>query len=152
MSPHNMVATTIGDQLKLATDFRSKVIGVAMKDRAAILPAGHSADAAYWYDNAVGHFVSSSYYMDKLPAWVEDFNKQNNSKPGLDLKNIGNLFNRGWGLYYASAYNRQILQVVAVDADEKGNMTPTYAWNDYTLTPSDFYSRWRCQLGIRVTF
>ena len=86
MSPHNMVATTIGDQLKLATDFRSKVIGVAMKDRAAILPAGHSADAAYWYDNAVGHFVSSSYYMDKLPAWVEDFNKQNNSKPGLDLK------------------------------------------------------------------
>ncbi|MCQ2162287.1 MAG: carboxypeptidase regulatory-like domain-containing protein [Bacteroidales bacterium] len=69
-----------------------------------------------------------------------------------DFKNISNLFNRGWGLYYASAYNRSILQVTAVDADAKGNMVPTYAWNDYTVTPSDFYSRWRCQLGIRLSF
>lgn len=86
MSPHNLLSTTIGDELKVATDYKSKVIGVAMKDRASILPAGHAADAAYWYDNSVGHFVSSSYYMDKLPAWVENFNKANNSKPGLDLK------------------------------------------------------------------
>ncbi|MGN0195923.1 MAG: TonB-dependent receptor, partial [Candidatus Cryptobacteroides sp.] len=70
----------------------------------------------------------------------------------VDFKNIGNLFNRGWGLYYASAYNRTILQVTSVDADEKGNMVPTYAWNNYTVTPSDFYSRWRCQLGLRLTF
>lgn len=86
MSPRNMLATTIGDQLKVATDFRSKVIGVALKDRASILPAGHSADAAYWYDNSVGHFVSSSYYMDALPQWVEDFNKKNHTKPGYDIK------------------------------------------------------------------
>ena len=62
MSPRNMVATTIGDQLRLHTDFRSKVVGVSYKDRAAILPAGHAANAAYWYDNSVGHFITSTYY------------------------------------------------------------------------------------------
>ena len=73
MSPHNLLASTIGDELKLATNFRSRVFGVAIKDRAAILPAGHSADAAYWWDTTVGHFISSSYYMDRLPEWVERF-------------------------------------------------------------------------------
>ncbi len=86
MSPRNMLATTIGDQLKVATDFKSKVIGVALKDRASILPAGHSADAAYWYDKSVGHFITSTYYMDKLPEWVEKFNKTNHTKPGYDIK------------------------------------------------------------------
>ena len=61
MSPRNLLASTIGDELKLATDFKSKVIGVALKDRAAILPAGHSADAAYWWDTSAGHFVTSTY-------------------------------------------------------------------------------------------
>ena len=54
MSPHRLLTTTIGDELRLATDFRSKVIGVALKDRAAILPAGHSANAAYWWDTSAG--------------------------------------------------------------------------------------------------
>lgn len=74
-SPHLLLATTIGDQMKTAFDYRSKVVGVALKDRAAILPAGHCADAAYWWDTESGHFVTSSYYMDKLPAWMETFNK-----------------------------------------------------------------------------
>lgn len=87
MSPRNMLATTIGDELKVGTDFKSKVIGVALKDRAAILPAGHGADAAYWYDVKAGHFISSTYYMDKLPAWVEQFNRKNRTKPGFDVKN-----------------------------------------------------------------
>lgn len=73
-SPRLMLANTIGDELKTATDFRSKVIGVALKDRAAILPAGHSADAAYWWDSKAKRFISSSYYMDNLPKWVEKFN------------------------------------------------------------------------------
>ena len=77
MSPRNMLATTIGDQLRLATNFRSRVYGVALKDRAAILPAGHSANAAYWYDKSVGHFITSSYYMEELPEWVKTFNKHN---------------------------------------------------------------------------
>ena len=73
-SPHRMLSTTIGDELKTATDFRAKVIGVALKDRAAILPAGHSADAAYWWDNKAKAFITSSYYMTELPTWVSKFN------------------------------------------------------------------------------
>ena len=75
MSPRNLLATTIGDQLRLHTDFRSKVIGVSYKDRAAILPAGHSANAAYWLDSQGPCFITSTYYMQELPKWVKDFNK-----------------------------------------------------------------------------
>ena len=89
-SPRNMLATTIGDELKQAFDFECKVMGVAIKDRASILPAGHSADAAYWWDNEVGHFVTSSYYMDRLPGWVEKFNRRYNTEPKFDL-NTSNL-------------------------------------------------------------
>ena len=75
-SPRNLLVTTITDQLRLATNFRSKVIGVALKDRASILPAGHSANAAYWMDGYSMNFITSTYYMKKLPKWVEDFNNQ----------------------------------------------------------------------------
>lgn len=86
MSPRRMLASTIGDELHIATDFRSKVIGVALKDRASILPAGHSADGAYWWDTSAGHFVTSTFYTDKLPKWVEDFNKTNHTAPKIDIK------------------------------------------------------------------
>jgi predicted AlkP superfamily pyrophosphatase or phosphodiesterase len=77
MSPKNLISTTITDQLKLATNFKSKVIGISLKDRGAILPAGHFADAAYWFDGEnTGKFVSSTYYLDNLPDWVIDFNNQ----------------------------------------------------------------------------
>lgn len=75
-SPHLLLATTIGDQLRLHTDFRSKVIGVSYKDRAAILPAGRSATAAYWIDTKARCFVSSTYYMTELPAYVKQVNDQ----------------------------------------------------------------------------
>ena len=80
MSPRNLLVTTITDQLRLASNFRSKVIGVAIKDRGAILPAGHSANAAYWYDSQTGNWVSSSFYMQKLPDWVEKFNALGRAK------------------------------------------------------------------------
>lgn len=73
-SPRNLLATTIGDELKVATNFKSKVIGVSIKDRAAILPAGRSADGAYWVDNKIGRFVTSTYYMKQLPQWAEKYN------------------------------------------------------------------------------
>lgn len=75
MSPRNMLATTITDELRLATNFRSKVVGVAIKDRGAILPAGHSANAAYWFDGTTGNFMTSNYYMTSLPAWAQAFNR-----------------------------------------------------------------------------
>ena len=84
MSPKNLKTTTISDQLKLATGFRSKVIGVALKDRGSILPAGHSADAAYWYDYYSGNFSTSTYYMSELPQWVKAFNQKGYSEKYLN--------------------------------------------------------------------
>ncbi len=74
MSPENMWTTTITDELRLSNNFKSKVIGIAIKDRGAILPAGHSANAGYWYDDLGGKWISSTYYMNDLPVWVKDFN------------------------------------------------------------------------------
>lgn len=76
MSPRNMLVTTITDELRLANNFRSKVIGVAIKDRGSILPAGHSANAAFWYDGSTGNWITSTYYMQELPAWAKAFNDQ----------------------------------------------------------------------------
>ena len=75
-SPRNLLATTIGDELKTATDWKAKVIGVSFKDRAAIFPSGHQADAAYWFDKDALCFVSSTYYMQELPRWVKTYNEQ----------------------------------------------------------------------------
>lgn len=83
-SPANLLVTTIGDELKLATNFRSKVIGVSLKDRASILPAGHAADAAYWLETKTGNFISSTYYMDELPQWLKDFNAKNLAEQYMD--------------------------------------------------------------------
>jgi len=74
MSPRNLLVSTVTDQLKLATNFRSKTIGISIKDRGAILPAGHTADAAYWFDSKSGNFVTSTYYRNELPTWVKEYN------------------------------------------------------------------------------
>ena len=75
-SPRNLLASTVTDQLKLATNFNSKVVGIAIKDRGGILPAGHFANAAYWFEAKSGDWISSTYYMENLPEWVNGFNKQ----------------------------------------------------------------------------
>lgn len=96
MSPRNMFVTTICDELRMATNFRSKVIGIAIKDRGGILPAGHSANAAYWYDNIVGNWITSSFYMNDLPQWVTEFNNQ---------KWVDKYYQQGWDLLLpASSY------------------------------------------------
>jgi len=74
MSPRNLLVSTITDELRLGTNFQSKVIGVSLKDRAAILPAGHTANGAFWFDDATGNFITSTYYMNDLPQWVKNFN------------------------------------------------------------------------------
>lgn len=74
MSPRNLLTTTIGDEMRLATNMQAKVIGISQKDRASILPAGHTANAAYWYDGANGAFITSTFYMNQLPVWVTAFN------------------------------------------------------------------------------
>jgi len=73
-SPRNLRATTLGDELRLATQGKSKVYGVSLKDRASILPAGQSAKGAFWIDPASGQFSTSTYYMEHLPDWAKAFN------------------------------------------------------------------------------
>ena len=73
-SPRRFLVDTVGDELRKASGGKSHVIGISHKDRAAILPAGHSADAAYWFLDPIGGFVTSDYYVSQLPSWVRDFN------------------------------------------------------------------------------
>jgi len=94
VSPWRMLSTTITDELKLSTQKRSKVIGISMKGRGAVLPAGHFANAAYWFDNTSGKFMSSTYYLNTLPAWVEKFN---------GLKLADSYLNKEWNTLYPIA-------------------------------------------------
>jgi Type I phosphodiesterase / nucleotide pyrophosphatase len=79
-SPHNLMADTLGDELKLATEGKARVFGVSLKDRAAVLPAGFSGDAAYWIEPQSGAWVTSTYYRNDLPRWVKDFNSSHPEK------------------------------------------------------------------------
>src|SRR6478672_11871564 len=91
MSPRNLLVSTITDELRLATNFQSKVVGVSLKDRASIIPAGHMANAAFWLDDETGHFITSTYYMKQLPDWVVKFNGKNR---------IAQLIEKGWNTFY----------------------------------------------------
>lgn len=116
MSPKNLLASTMTDELKLATNFRSKVIGIAIKDRGGILPAGHFANAAYWYNN--GSWISSSYYMDQLPEWVVDFNKQKLAEKYLK---------QDWNtLYPINTYKQSIADDNAYEGTFKGQEKPIF--------------------------
>jgi hypothetical protein len=75
VSPWRLMSTTITDELKIATQKRAKVIGVSIKDRGAVLPAGHMPTGAYWYDGSSGNMITSTYYYDTLPDWVQKFNQ-----------------------------------------------------------------------------
>lgn len=75
-SPKNLWVTTVTDELRLAQNFKNKTIAVAIKDRSCVLPGGHSANAAYWFDGKSGHWISSTYYQKTLPTWVSDFNNK----------------------------------------------------------------------------
>src|SRR5258708_15368563 len=65
----------MGDEVRLATQGKAKLYGISLKDRAAILPSGQTANGAFWIDNATGRFVTSTYYMPQLPEWATKFNK-----------------------------------------------------------------------------
>jgi arylsulfatase A-like enzyme len=83
-SPHNLLSDTLGDELKLATQGKSRVFGIALKDRAAILPAGFSGDGAYWIDQKTGTWVTSTYYRSELPKWAQDFNNSKRAEKYLN--------------------------------------------------------------------
>src|SRR5579871_1003357 len=124
-SPHNLMADTLGDELKLATQGRSRVFAVSLKDRAAVLPGGFSADTAYWIEPQSGSWTTSTYYRADLPRWVQDFNKNQPEK----------FWNRQWrdsqGLLLGATSHRQ-----RKDGAEAGFyevVGPTPFANDYEL-------------------
>ena len=84
VSPRNLLSTTVTDELRLATNFQSKVVSVALKDRSAILPGGHHPTGAYFVDGNSGNFITTSYYMKQIPAWVTEFNHQDKVRKYLD--------------------------------------------------------------------
>ena len=126
-SPKNLAATTITDELRLRSKFKSKVISVSIKDRAAILPGGKSANAAYWFDweSSPGYFVSSSFYMKKVPKWVSKFNE-------LGKSNI--YLNQSWNtLYPLSTYTASSPDDNKYEPSLGGKSSPTFPYDFKTM-------------------
>jgi predicted AlkP superfamily pyrophosphatase or phosphodiesterase len=133
MSPANMWTTTITDELRLSNNFKSKVIGIALKDRGAILPAGHSANAAYWYD--AGKWITSSYYMNELPKWVNDFNVKD--EPGKAMK-------KDWTtLYDIKNYTLSTADDKPYENSIKGEKTVTFPHKLSAIEDKDKYEAFR---------
>jgi predicted AlkP superfamily pyrophosphatase or phosphodiesterase len=130
MSPRNLQVSTITDELKLATNFRSKVIGIALKDRGSILPAGHTPNGSYWFDDVTGHWITSTYYMKSLPAWVEQFNKQNL---------IGTYLTKQWiTLYPIETYKQSTADNVPYEIPFRGEKAPVFPHDIPVIKGSDF--------------
>ncbi len=125
MSPINLKTTTITDELKLATNQEGKVISISIKDRGAILPGGHFADAAYWMSGS-GNFMTSTYYMDTLPKWVTQFNQSDKVQEYID---------KGWDLLKdRSTYNESIPDNNPHEYIFKPKKTPTFPYNLKEIT------------------
>ena len=122
-SPHNLLTTTIGDQLRLGSNYQSKVISASFKDRGAILPGGHSANGAYWHDwrTSPGYFVSSTYYMEELPSWVKGFNRSGKADEYLD---------QAWNTLYAiEEYTQSTSDNNSYERTLRGKETPTFPYD-----------------------
>ena len=118
MSPHNLLVSTITDELRLATNFQSRVIGVSLKDRASILPAGHTANGAFWFDDASARFITSTYYMQDLPDWAKKFNAADEPK-----KLVAN----GWNtLYPINTYSQSTADNATWEGKFKGENAPVF--------------------------
>ncbi|MDO7628848.1 MAG: alkaline phosphatase family protein, partial [Flavobacteriaceae bacterium] len=125
MSPKQLLTTTISDQLKLHTQSRSKVIAIALKDRGAVLPGGHTADAAYWFHGKnEGSWISSTFYMESLPSWVTQFNNK-----------VPQLYKKPWELLKSEkAYTQSGL--------DKNNYEGAYRGEAAAVFPHDLVSLW----------
>jgi predicted AlkP superfamily pyrophosphatase or phosphodiesterase len=121
-SPKRMLTTTITDQLRLAQNMNGKTIGIAIKDRSAILPAGHTANAAYWFDGGnQGNWITSSYYMNELPNWVKKFNNS---------KIVDAYLKQPWEtLYDINTYSESIADDNNFEAPFKGEDKPIFPHN-----------------------
>lgn len=121
MSPRNLLTSTITDELKMFTNKKSIVIGASIKNRGAIMPAGHMADAAYWFDKTTGKWTSSSFYMPSLTGWVSEYNKK--GVPDNYLKQTWNT------LLPIEKYTESLTDNNPYEAIFKGKETPTFPYN-----------------------
>src|SRR5690606_16479923 len=120
MSPHRMITTTFSDENRLFTQMKGKTIGISIKDRGAVLPAGHTGNAAYWFHGEdKGYFITSSYYMESLPKWVKDFNNSNTVKSYL----------KTWDTYYdISTYSESGSDLNDFEGGFKGKDEATFPY------------------------
>ncbi|MGN6494585.1 MAG: alkaline phosphatase PafA [Agriterribacter sp.] len=117
-SPHNNLTTTITDQLRIATNYQSKTVGVAIKDRASILPAGHTATAAFWFNGKDGNFITSTYYMKELPDWAKRFNEK---------KMVDQYYNNDWEtLYPINTYTLSDADDKSYEGTSNGEAKPVF--------------------------
>ena len=143
MSPHRLLTTTVTDELQLATNGNTKVIGISLKDRGAILPAGRGADAAYWYDGSTGTWISSTWYMQSLPTWLTDFNSkkyadQYLTKPWVTLNDI-------------STYTESEPDNSPYEMPFKGETTPTFPHDFPKIKDANFELVRRSPYGNTLT-
>ncbi|WP_442590413.1 alkaline phosphatase PafA [Pedobacter sp. AW31-3R] len=118
MSPRNMLTSTITDELRLATNFQGKVIGISLKDRGSILPAGHAANAAYWYDGQTGDWITSTFYMKELPSWLQKYNK---------TKLADQYYDKNWNtLYPIETYTQSTADNKDYEGKVRGEQSPTF--------------------------
>ncbi len=121
MSPRRMKTTSFADENRLFTQMRGKTIGISIKDRGAILPAGHTANAAYWfYGKDKGYFISSTFYMETLPNWVKDFNKSDKATSYLKPWNT---------LYKIDTYTESGSDLNNFEGGFKGKETATFPYD-----------------------
>jgi len=134
VSPHNLLSTNICDELKISTNHKAKIIAISLKDRAAVLPGGHMADGAFWFDENTGNFVTSTFYMKALPNWVNDFNAQ---KPAAKYLNMV------WEpLLPENAYPYSLSDDNDYEAIPKGKDRPVFPYDLKKLnasTPSNYH-------------
>lgn len=121
VSPKNQISSTIGDELLMSSNQQSKVFGIALKDRSAVLPAGHAAQGAFWLDEQAGNFVSSSWYCNELPAWVNTFNEKKIAKMYLE---------KGWEtIYPISTYTNSIADLNTYESVPNKQDKPIFPYN-----------------------
>ncbi|GAA4271364.1 alkaline phosphatase PafA [Aquimarina gracilis] len=121
MSPHRMKTTTVSDQNRLHTQLQGKTIGIAIKDRGAILPAGHTANAAYWFRGKdEGKWITSTYYRNDLPEWVKKFNESGKAKSYFKVWNT---------LYDINTYSESGSDKNNFEGGYKGKETATFPYD-----------------------
>ncbi|WP_187262165.1 alkaline phosphatase PafA [Pontibacter beigongshangensis] len=130
MSPRNMLTTTITDELRLATNMGSKVIGISLKDRGSIIPAGHLGNGAYWFDSPSGNWITSTFYAEELPGWVQHFNNQ---------KHPDKLLSQVWDtLLPIEQYTQSTADDVPWEGTLAGEERPVFPHNIPALRKKDY--------------